>query len=215
MSDDNFWLEKWRNHELGFHLARVHPLLKRFYTATEPGTVLVPLAGKSLDMLYLKQTQPVLGVELSGVACQQFNEENSLNLSVDKLDKFTRYSSDQLELLQGNIFDLTAKEVNNCTQVYDRAALIALPLGQREAYIRHLMTILPRPIEYWLITLDYNQDEMSGPPYSVGPNLVRELFFEAAELTCLSRQSILRKEPGFASKGLQDLFESIYRIKLT
>ncbi|NVJ61680.1 MAG: thiopurine S-methyltransferase [Gammaproteobacteria bacterium] len=214
MTNDNFWLEKWEKNELGFHLPQVHPLLKRYFLAKQSGTILVPLCGKSLDLLYLMQYQPVLGVELSTLACEQFSHENKLDMTPEKSGAFNRYHTQQLDLLQGNIFDLKHQDVLDCGQVYDRAALIALPQSERKNYLDHLFSILPRPIEYWLITLDYSQTEMAGPPYSVAPDEVKSLFQSASRIECLSRKSIIDKEPAFSSRGLKDLFETIYRIEL-
>ena len=51
--------------------------------------------------------------------------------------------------------------------MYDRASLIALPPEMRERYARHLAGILPPATQILLITLDYPQPEMPGPPFAV------------------------------------------------
>ena len=70
--DADFWLQRWREGRTAFHQNRVMPLLEKHWPALglKPGRrVFVPLAGKSLDMLWLAaQGQRVLGVELSPIA---------------------------------------------------------------------------------------------------------------------------------------------------
>ena len=56
-SDNSLWLKLWRDKlQGGFHLLSINPLLPRFWHKLKPapdGRVLVPLCGKSLDMLWL------------------------------------------------------------------------------------------------------------------------------------------------------------------
>ncbi len=50
----------------------------------------------------------------------------------------------------------------DCAGVYDRAALVALPPGMRERYVRHVYGALSEDYRGLLITLDYPQAEMDG-----------------------------------------------------
>ena len=67
---------------LGFHQAEVTPLLQAHWDAVgapEGCTVFVPLAGKSIDMVWLaSRGHRVLGVELSPLAVEQFFAEHGL-----------------------------------------------------------------------------------------------------------------------------------------
>ena len=54
--DPSFWLERWQRNEIGFHNTAPHRGLQRWWPrlALPPGSrVFVPLAGKSLDMIWL------------------------------------------------------------------------------------------------------------------------------------------------------------------
>ena len=56
--DATFWLQRWERGETGFHLGAVNPHLERHFPALglAPGArVLVPLAGKSLDLAWLRE----------------------------------------------------------------------------------------------------------------------------------------------------------------
>ncbi len=77
-----YWKGKWKAGDIGFHQSEVESLLVEHFSRLEPGTVLVPLCGKSLDMIWLKSKGwKVIGVELSSVACEAFFEENGLSFS--------------------------------------------------------------------------------------------------------------------------------------
>lgn len=75
--DADFWLERWRTGATGFHNKKAHPLLAArvdlLLQDDEPTSVLVPLCGKSVDMLLLRnRTTEVTGVEFSQLACDAF-----------------------------------------------------------------------------------------------------------------------------------------------
>jgi thiopurine S-methyltransferase len=73
-----FWIEKWQAGQIGFHQSEVHSFLVEFFPKMAlGGKVLVPLCGKSLDMVWLAQQGcQVVGVELSSLACEAFFAEN-------------------------------------------------------------------------------------------------------------------------------------------
>mgnify|MGYP000992455332 CR=1 FL=1 len=65
--DHGFWLERWRNGQIGFHNSEVNGMLLRHHAQLGAAArVLVPLCGKSLDMGWLAaQGHEVVGIELS------------------------------------------------------------------------------------------------------------------------------------------------------
>jgi len=77
--DPDFWHQRWREGRIGFHQDRPTPLLLEHWPALEltvGSQVFVPLAGKSLDLVWLAaQGYRVLGVELSPLAVAQFFDD--------------------------------------------------------------------------------------------------------------------------------------------
>ena len=71
-----FWQKRWADNQIGFHQAQISPYLQRHWSQlnlADNAQVLVPLCGKSLDMLWLAgQGHRVLGVELSRKAAEDF-----------------------------------------------------------------------------------------------------------------------------------------------
>jgi thiopurine S-methyltransferase len=213
----DFWLERWRDGRTFFHQTKVMPMLQQYWPSLEVPSgsrVLVPLCGKSLDMLWLaEQGMRVLGVELSQVAVDQFFAENALSPEITDSALGRHYSAANIEIICGDIFKLDAATLSSCTAVYDRAALIALPSPMREPYVRHVYGQLAGGYRGMLITLDYAQEQMGGPPFSVPDVEVQALFAAYSEATIVNRRGILEEEPKFAERGLTKLEEIVYRLE--
>jgi thiopurine S-methyltransferase len=213
---EEFWLQRWREGRTGFHSDRPSPLLERHWPAlTLPAgsRVLVPLAGKSVDMLWLADHGfRVLDVELSPLAVEQFFDENALRPSIHESPAGRHHVVGGIDLVCGDMFDLDAGDLADCAGVYDRAALIALPADMRQRYARHLTRMLPAHCQMLLLTLDYDQAEMQGPPFAVGEDEVRALYGKDWKIAMLERREILSEEPGFAGRGMSALQTTAYHL---
>ncbi|WP_411832552.1 thiopurine S-methyltransferase [Pseudoxanthomonas mexicana] len=212
----DFWLQRWREGRIGFHRGEVMPLLQKHWPALAlpaGSRVLVPLAGKSLDMVWLAaQGHQVLGVELSPLAVQQFFEEQRLAPEVSDSRNGRHYRAGGIELICGDVFGLDDALLAGCAGVYDRAALIALPRDLRRRYADEVYARLPAASRGLLITLEYPQSEKAGPPFSVDAAHVHELYDRRWEVTGLERRDILADEPGFAAEGVTALHTAVYRM---
>lgn len=212
-----YWLDRWERKDIGFHQNEINPYLCQFWQHLQlaPGsTVLVPLCGKSRDMLWLhQQGHAVLGVELSEIAAQAFFTDNGLTSKCSMHGQFTHLEANDMHILCGNFFDLDKNDVAKITAVYDRAALIALPAEMRKHYTRHLLHILPPATQILLITLDYAQHEMSGPPFAVSMDEITSLYQPYAAITLLSQQDVLKQNPRFQQRGLSRLQENTILLK--
>jgi hypothetical protein len=135
--EPEFWQQRWHEGRIGFHQEDVTPLLQQYWDkvgVAAGGQVFVPLAGKSLDLLWLAaHGHRVLGVELSQVAVEQFFAGQRLQPAQRASRYGIHYVAGEIELICGDAFMLDADALANCTGVYDRAALIALPPQMRDA----------------------------------------------------------------------------------
>jgi len=212
-----FWLERWREGRTHFHQERVTPLLQKYWpmlALPAASQVLVPLAGKSLDMLWLAaQGHRVLGVELSQLAVEQFFSENHLDAEKHTRSYGTHYRCDNIEIICGDIFALDAHVLGGCIGVYDRAALIALPTAMRAQYMHHVYGQLADQYRGILITLDYPQTQMDGPPFSVDDVEVQVLAAPHSQALILDRRAILDKEPKFSERGVTRLDTVVYKMQ--
>lgn len=212
-----FWLQCWRDQHIGFHRNRPLPLLQQHWpelSLAADSRVLVPLAGKSLDMLWLAaQGYRVLGVELSPLAVQQFLTENALQAEVHTSAQGTHYVAGAIELICGDVFTLDDGTLANCDAIYDRAAVVALPPTTRQRYARQLYGRLPARCRGLMVTLEYPQHEMNGPPFSVDEQEVHKLFDDDWNTDLLERRDILAEEPRFAQRGVTSFHTAVYRLQ--
>lgn len=204
--ETEFWLQRWREGRIGFHQTRVMSLLQKYWPRVElpsGSRVLVPLAGKSLDMIWLaQQGHSVLGVELSQLAVDQFFAENHLRPEVRESAMGRHYVAGNIEIIRGDVLTLDDATLSGCAGFYDRAALIALPPAMRPAYANQVYARLPAGCRGLLFTLEYLQEEMSGPPFSVPEAEVAALHGGAWNIEVLDRRDVLAKEPHFAERGV-------------
>jgi thiopurine S-methyltransferase len=211
-----FWHKKWASNQIGFHLSEVNPYLQRHWPELSiPATarVLVPLCGKSLDLAWLAgRGHQVLGIELSEKAIEDFFNEHQIQPQISEKGAFKVYRSDAIELWCGDFFALTASDVADCVALYDRAALIALPAPMRERYAAHLQQILPQGVQGVLITLDYDQAQMPGPPFAVGDDEVKRLLGDLWQVQALEERDVLGESWKFLQAGVTRLEERVYRV---
>ena len=211
-----FWQKRWADNQIGFHQAQINPYLQRYWPQlnfADDAQVLVPLCGKSLDMLWLAgQGQRVLGVELSRKAVEDFFAEHELTPGVTERGAFTVFEAGAISLWCGDFFALDAADVTECVGLFDRAALIALPPAMRERYAAHLLRILPAVARGLLITLEYPQAQLDGPPFAVLDQEVQGLLGGSWQLETLEVADILGESPKFLKAGVAGLQERVYRL---
>lgn len=221
--EPGFWHERWQKGEIGFHLDRFNPkLLTHWPRLAVPvdATVFVPLCGKSLDMLWLReQGHRVVGVELSPVAVSQFFEENDATPEVTECPPHTAYTTDGIRLYLGDYFALTPEQVWNWgpkapahTAIYDRAALVALPPEMRPRYAAQLRSLARPGTKMLLVTLEYPQAERAGPPFSVPPDEVFRHFADVSSIEHWSDDDVLPEHPHWQARGISYLREHVFAL---
>jgi thiopurine S-methyltransferase len=211
-----FWQARWSRSEIGFHLPEVNPYLQQHWPAlglAAGARVLVPLCGKSLDLAWLAgQGYQVVGVELAQRAVEDFFAEHDLQPVVSEVGAFRLYRAGAVEIYCGDFFALTTQQLAGCNALYDRAALIALPPDMRARYVAHLTQILPSGSRGLLVSLDYDQTQMDGPPFAVADDEVQQLFTPAWQLQELACGDVLGDNWKFLKRGLERLDERVYRL---
>lgn len=212
--EHDFWHERWQLNQIGFHQGAVNPYLQRFWDAAAmlaAGRVFVPLCGKSRDMVWLReQGYEVVGIELSEIAVRAFFAENGLVPDERRLGPFACFEAEGYRLLCGDFFESTPEHLGSIAAVYDRAALVALPASMRERYVNHMRELVSRGVRMLLVTFEYPQHEMDGPPFSVSEEEVASLCGGAFDVALLHAEDILAREPRFRDKGVSRLQEKVF-----
>lgn len=183
------WIKRWHEGRIGFHRAETHSALIQHWSSlgiSAGRKVLVPLCGKSLDMRWLaEQGHPVLGIELSPEAIEQFIAEGRCGVSRYRQGHFNVSRQANIELWCGDFFHLHVEQAQEIQAFYDRASLIALPPPTRQRYAFHLAQLLPPDARGLLISVTHEGGPEQGPPYSVSDEEVRRLFMPNFEITSL------------------------------
>ncbi|QTR53289.1 thiopurine S-methyltransferase [Thiothrix unzii] len=213
----DFWLERWEQNQIGFHQDDFNNHLQAFWDQLQipaGSNIFVPLCGKSQDLLWLRaQGYGVIGGELSPIAVRDFFAENRLEPTITTHGVLQRWEADGLVIWLGDFFALSAAEVAQCAGAFDRASLIALPPAMRERYAQHLIQILPAHCRTLLITLEYDQQQMNGPPFAVYEAEVQVLYADALAVSLLFVTDVLDDSPGFRQRGLTKLEEKVYVLQ--
>ncbi|MGI2178310.1 thiopurine S-methyltransferase [Shewanella frigidimarina] len=214
--ESSFWHEKWQLQQIGFHQNQVNPFLVKYWShigLNENTEVFVPLCGKSLDMFYLaEQRHSVLGCELNTLAVEQFFTDNGLTYQVNHTDEHVVFSTDQVTLYQGDIFTLPKSATASISGFYDRAALIAWPEEMRQQYVKALAALIPANVSGLLITLDYLQETLKGPPFAVSPRWVESYLTPYFDVELLECVDVLADNPRFMNKHVPWLNEAVYKL---
>jgi thiopurine S-methyltransferase len=211
-----FWHERWRTGQIGFHQSAVDRHLERYWPdlgVASHSRVFVPLCGKSVDLLWLRERgHSVAGVELSAVALESLCMEHGIPAKRRLLNDFEVYEAENLRLYCGDFFALTPELLGSVPALYDRAALISWKPELREAYVAQVTALTSPGTQTLLITLEYPQAQMSGPPFSVGAGDVNRLYARNHAIQELSKHDVLANEPRLRSRGVTQLYEVCYRL---
>lgn len=193
MDENNLWLERWENREIGFNQNEENPFMLKYFEALKLDTgskILVPLCGKTIDISWLlAQGHMVRGIELSETAVIELFEELRITPTVSQIGELKLYSTNNLDIYVGDVFKLTSKILGKIDAIYDRAALVALTTELRIQYTKHLRDISDKAPQL-LLCFEYDQSLMNRTPYSVEEAEVKRHYAEHYELELLAREEI-------------------------
>ena len=191
--DGSFWHRKWVRNEIAFHESEANPLLVTYFSdlcLQQGSRVFVPLCGKTLDIHWLlSHSYRVVGSELSKIAVEQLFSELGVEPNITLIDQVSRYSANNIDIFVGDIFSLSRSVLGQIDAIYDRAALVAFPEPLRDRYTAHLIEITDRAPQL-LISYQYDQRLLDGPPFSVSPEEVARLYQERYELNLLANTEV-------------------------
>ena len=212
----DFWHERWRTGQTGFHQSGVHPLLERWWPAfgvPAGSRVYVPLCGKSLDMAWLAaRGYRIVGSELSPIAIRDFFIDQGLEPARTTGGLFVRHAAGPYEILEGDALALAPEILGSVDAVYDRAALVALPPEMRPLYAESMARLIPPGVAMLLVAFEYPQEMKGGPPFSVDAAEIYSSFGDAFAVETLERVDVLAQSPKFAEVGIPALHEIAYRL---
>lgn len=211
-----FWINKWKEGQIGFHKNQFNEaLLKHFplMKAEQGEKILVPLCGKSKDLAWLLEKGLIVkGVELYENAVEAFFVENNYTDFVkDQKGDFINYSIPGLTISCGDFFKID--RIEQYDLVYDRASLVALPPEMRKDYAKVIKDVLKQGGKYFLIVYEYDQNEMSGPPFSISEDEIKELYGKDFLIKLVESEAPVTEGPRL--KELAGFQQKVYLLEKT
>ena len=201
------WLERWRIGRTGWHEEGGNASLQQYWRARDR-RVLVPLCGKTPDLLWLEaQGNDVVGVELAEVAIRGFFEDNALEYAVHdgELVEY-RALTRRISLYCGDYFAFRSGAFD---AHYDRGALVALTPDLRARYAQHTSSLLTDDAEQLVITVDYDQSVCDGPPFALSEREILSYWPRLRQVASVDDTE--NAPPKFLDAGLQRLNEVVWR----
>jgi thiopurine S-methyltransferase len=215
--EPSVWIEAWKNGRTRFHNENYNQSLLKFFKSfsiKEKSNVFVPLCGKSVDMIWLRdQGHHVYGVELSPIAITDFFVENELSYTIIETEHFKVYKSEGITLFQGDFFKLNNKDMPKVDFVFDRAAIIALPESMRENYLIHMKTLLAENAELMMLTFERTPHTDHGPPHSIPREEMIRNTSKMFTMEVLEEKPEKINSPKMKEAGISEMTRVVYKFK--
>jgi thiopurine S-methyltransferase len=172
------------------------------------------LCGKSLDLAWLAaRGHHVIGVEIVPRAIEAFFAEHRLEPRREEHGGHPVWRAPGLEIHEADILSLDPGVFPPADALWDRAALIALPAAERGPYASLMLRLLHETSPILLVSLEYDQHAMEGPPYSVPEAEIRTHFGAVRTIDLLESRDALDGNPRFREVGLRDVLEKVYLLR--
>lgn len=213
--DAQFWINAWNEGRTAFHRLQYHEKLLKYFPGLNPKKdekVLVPLCGKTKDMLWLASLGlKVHGVELVRQAVEAFFKENELSgVKISRDEHYEHFIHDNMTISCGDFFLLSADQTYDW--VYDRASLVALPEAMRGRYAQVLKRALRIGGKCLLIVYEYDPLKMEGPPFSITDEEIHRLYDDSFRVQLLEVKSPSDEGARLASLGTT-LNQKVYLLE--
>jgi len=207
MAED--WLTRWANGRTGWHEEGGNAGLKSHWPlGAGASRVLVPLCGKSPDLLWLAQLGcEVVGVELAEKAIHEFFADHDLDYRSETGTHLDCHSANDLPITIycGDYFEFAAPVFD---ALYDRGALVALPESIRPRYVEHTKQLLCANALRMIISLEYDQSVVQGPPFSVLPGEIGKYWDDLVRVD--ETDDLETCPPKFRAAGLKEIQEVVW-----
>ncbi len=212
-ADPGYWIGRWREGRTGFHCAQAQPWLVEHVAKLAPKgneRVLVPLCGKSVDLLFLERRgHSVVGVDVAAQAFAEFLAEQQRTATTRDEPPFTVQATGGIELWRGDFFALDPRRHGTFPAIFDRAALVAFPPARRAEYARKIVSLLAPGGRLLLIAMEFDPAKWAGPPFPVTLDKVARHYGETCRIERLAERSVLEEEPVWRERGVDRVVDTL------
>lgn len=171
-----FWTDVWNEGSIRFHQKSYNPQMVEFFKDIDltNKSVFIPLAGKSLDILFFKEKgSQVIAVEFVESAIIDFFKEN--NLSFKKINN--TYLADNITFYHQDFFE--HQSTISYDVIYDRASQVVFDKDHRPAYYAHLQNFLKTDTILLLFSVDHTGPDTYGPPFKITEEEIKKHYAKA------------------------------------
>lgn len=214
--EKEFWDEAWRDQRIGFHQSATNNQLSNhfplIYQNSRPKNTLVPLCGKSLDLLWLaKNCEQVTGIEFSKRAIEDFFNENQLTIEeTGHINEMPYFRSDNITIIQGDFLKFETQ--NRFDFIFDRAAIVALDPTTRAQYCQKITDLSSEVARILMITFEYDQTKIKGPPFCVSEEKIHNFYKRTFRIEILHQKSERPKSPRFLEAQVDSFTQKTYLL---
>jgi len=172
------WNQRWVDKKTGWQRPEANPRLIKYF---KPGSkkVLVPLCGKTLDMIWLRdQDVEVVGAEFSAIGIKEFFAENDIQYETLEQDNCTTHVSldGKIKIYQGDFFAMPKIDTfGGFDFVWDRAAMVAINPPDRAKYAAKIDSMLAPAGTIILEALE-REEGRTGPPHTLTKESIVESY---------------------------------------
>ncbi|XP_064639113.1 uncharacterized protein LOC135494778 isoform X2 [Lineus longissimus] len=184
-TNTDYWLTRWDLGQISYHKTEVHPSLKKHYDLLLDGRsslkILVPLCGKSQDILWLyKQGHTVIGIEVGQKPCEDFFTENKISYTKERSDAVDGdlYKSDdgRVQIYCCDIFRFSSEIKGVFDGFWDRGSYCAILPQDREKYCRLMASLAAPGFTALVEAAEYDSRIFAGPPQSLSVEDMQSLY---------------------------------------
>ncbi|UJR18174.1 hypothetical protein I4U23_005074 [Adineta vaga] len=225
----NDWNRRWEmNQATRWQMAGVHPFLLQYASFFRDWhnrankSILVPLCGKSDDLLWLTQEcglRHVIGIESSAIAVTSLLKEYEYTQVNEKIGCYTGFNG-KLSIFCADFFDENVNQSllgGPVDYIWDRAALVALHWNDHERYVKKLLNLQATPREeqngkFDILISAYWHSQHRGPPFGVELQYLRQVF--GVDITVEQLDEVNAFYSGWMNGGFTEMFERFYGVQL-
>ena len=192
----DYWNNRWKDGDIPWHCSVPNPYILKYFDlltngSTEHKSILIPLCGKSKDMLsFYEKGLSVIGVELSQKAVKEFFTDHNLSYTVKKFPSYDEYCNDdgRIKIFCCEFFDFN---VSCCggelfDYLWDFRAIVAIHPELHQKYINHIHSLLKPSGKGLLECFEYEFLDPVRPPVSISKEKLTHAMkglFEVTEIT--------------------------------
>merc|ERR1711934_1328081 len=110
-----------------------------------------------------------------------------------------------------DFFSVTPEMIGEVDAVYDRGALEAVNVGDRQGYVKLMGRLVGKSFRYVLNDYEYDDSEFQGPPRNLPRDEVFNLFADIADVDILEEDDV--SDHGAERFSLDWMIKVVYTIK--